>query len=48
MSNRSYVVSMIQNFFAKLYETDFRTSIERLLLTAQSEKQKYSDKDVPQ
>jgi len=39
---------MIQNFLAKLHETDFRMSIERLLLTAQSEKQKCSDKDVPQ
>jgi hypothetical protein len=38
---------MIQNFLVKLHETDFWTSMERLLLTtAQSEKQKCFDKEV--
>ena len=39
---------MTQNFLAKLHETDFQKSTKKLLLIAQSEKQKYSDKDVPQ
>ena len=39
---------MPQNFLAKLHETDFRKSTEKLLLIARNEKQKYSDKDVPQ
>jgi hypothetical protein len=38
---------MIQNFLAKLHETDFRMSIQILLLTVQSEKQKCSNKDIP-
>jgi len=37
---------MTQNFFVKLHETYFQKSTEKLLLTAQSEKQKYSDKDA--
>ncbi|GJX92340.1 putative reverse transcriptase domain-containing protein [Tanacetum coccineum] len=37
-----------QNFLAKLHERDFQKYTEKLLLIARSEKQKYSDKDVPQ
>ena len=39
---------MPQSFLAKLHETDFRKSTKKLLLIAQNERQKYSDKDVLQ
>ena len=39
---------MPQNFLATLHERDSRKSTEKLLLIVRNEKQKYSDKDLPQ